>query len=163
MCYVFNSKRFVNDWSVFIASNTDKALLHTLNHDDFRELFPVPEHFLRKKWVWALISPEETGYLLCLKIPSKRHIVSNCVCCLTLANYFFICFFRMRIPSYQTKLTLVKQELCLYLEEQLQLAPRHPLIWLRKAKWRHYRFPVLQNMWSIQTVTWSKLISITLK
>ncbi|XP_078142061.1 uncharacterized protein LOC144539838 [Centroberyx gerrardi] len=47
-----------NDPAVFIAANIDEALLHTLTRDDLRDLFPGPEHFLRRKRVWALISPE---------------------------------------------------------------------------------------------------------
>lgn len=58
-------KRFVNDWTVFIAANIDEALLHTLSRDDLRDLFPGPEHFLRRKRVWTLISVEVIGYLLC--------------------------------------------------------------------------------------------------
>jgi len=62
---IFNSKRFVNDWAVFIAANIDEDLLRTLSRDDLRDLFPGPEHFLRRKQVWALIRPEVTSYLLC--------------------------------------------------------------------------------------------------
>ncbi|XP_078143695.1 uncharacterized protein LOC144542119 [Centroberyx gerrardi] len=54
-----------NDPAVFIAANIDEALLHTLTRDDLRDLFPGPEHFLRRKRVWALISPKVIGYLFC--------------------------------------------------------------------------------------------------
>ncbi|KAG1935728.1 hypothetical protein F2P79_019032 [Pimephales promelas] len=45
--------------STLKAANIDEALLHTLSRDDLRDLFPGPEHFLRRKRVWALISPED--------------------------------------------------------------------------------------------------------
>ncbi|KAF1384392.1 hypothetical protein PFLUV_G00119660 [Perca fluviatilis] len=41
------------------TANIDEALLHTLSRDDLRDLFPGPEHFLRRKRVWALINPED--------------------------------------------------------------------------------------------------------
>ncbi|KAM8903512.1 uncharacterized protein AB9W97_007640 isoform 1-T1 [Spinachia spinachia] len=41
------------------SANIDETLLHTLNRDDLRDLFPGPEHFLRRKRVWALINPED--------------------------------------------------------------------------------------------------------
>jgi len=69
----------------------------------------------------------------------------------------------MRIPPYQTKLAIVKQELYLHLEERLQSPLRNPLHCGRTAQRRPYSFPVLQNMWFIQTVSWSKLVSISLK
>ncbi|CAM4530089.1 unnamed protein product [Leuciscus chuanchicus] len=51
----------LDDFSVLTlkAANIDEALLQTLSRDDLRDLFPGPEHFLRRKRVWALISPED--------------------------------------------------------------------------------------------------------
>ncbi|KAL7402141.1 hypothetical protein ABVT39_010360 [Epinephelus coioides] len=45
--------------AVSVAAGIDEALLHTLSRDDLRDLFPGPEHFLRRKRVWAVISPED--------------------------------------------------------------------------------------------------------
>ncbi|KAI7789478.1 hypothetical protein IRJ41_007726 [Triplophysa rosa] len=45
--------------SILKAANIDEALLYTLSRDDLRDLFPGPEHFLRRKRVWALISTED--------------------------------------------------------------------------------------------------------
>ncbi|KAM4591916.1 uncharacterized protein PAE49_019527 [Odontesthes bonariensis] len=45
--------------SILNAANIDEALLHTLSRDDLRDLFPGPEHFLRRKRVWAVISVED--------------------------------------------------------------------------------------------------------
>ncbi|KAK7882210.1 hypothetical protein WMY93_028384 [Mugilogobius chulae] len=45
--------------SILKAANIDKNLLLTLSRDDLRDLFPGPEHFMRRKQLWAIISPEE--------------------------------------------------------------------------------------------------------
>ncbi|KAL0979022.1 hypothetical protein UPYG_G00179440 [Umbra pygmaea] len=45
--------------SILNAANVDEALLQTLSRDDLRDLFPGPEHFLRRKRVWGFISQED--------------------------------------------------------------------------------------------------------
>lgn len=67
MIIIFLFIKAFNDCTVFAAANIDEALLHTLSRDDVRDLFPGPEHFLRRKRVWALINPEVADYLLCSK------------------------------------------------------------------------------------------------
>lgn len=45
--------------SALKAANIDEGLLSTLSRDDLRDLLPGPEHFLRRKQLWAVINPEE--------------------------------------------------------------------------------------------------------
>ena len=66
----YNCKRFVNDWVVFIAASVDEALLQPHSRKDLRDLSPGWEHILRRKQVWALVSPEVTCYPLC----STKHL-----------------------------------------------------------------------------------------
>ncbi|XP_034054152.1 uncharacterized protein LOC117534145 isoform X2 [Gymnodraco acuticeps] len=41
-----------------------RVLMHSLTRDDLRDLFPGPEHFLRRKRVWSFISPEDENPIL---------------------------------------------------------------------------------------------------
>ncbi|CAL9690977.1 unnamed protein product [Knipowitschia caucasica] len=45
--------------SILKAASIDERMLLTLNRDDLRDLFPGPEHFIRRKHVWSIIHPEE--------------------------------------------------------------------------------------------------------
>ncbi|XP_036390587.1 uncharacterized protein LOC118781697 [Megalops cyprinoides] len=43
------------------AANISDLMLGTLSRDDLRDLFPVPENFIRRKTIWLTIHPEESG------------------------------------------------------------------------------------------------------
>uniref|UniRef100_A0A1A7XTZ6 Si:dkey-174c13.2 n=1 Tax=Iconisemion striatum TaxID=60296 RepID=A0A1A7XTZ6_9TELE len=45
--------------SILKAASIDECMLLTLSRDDLRDLFPGPEHFIRRKHVWSIIHPEE--------------------------------------------------------------------------------------------------------
>ena len=39
------------------AAQIDADALHTLSREDLRDLFPGPEHFLRRKSIWKVVHP----------------------------------------------------------------------------------------------------------
>ncbi|KAL7868619.1 hypothetical protein SRHO_G00100030 [Serrasalmus rhombeus] len=43
------------------AANISEALLPTLSREDIRDLFPGPEHFLRRKAIWNLFHTDQEG------------------------------------------------------------------------------------------------------
>ncbi|XP_046714702.1 uncharacterized protein LOC124392061 [Silurus meridionalis] len=45
--------------TILKAANISEGLLHTFSRDDIRDLFPGPEHFLRRRSIWQMIHPEE--------------------------------------------------------------------------------------------------------
>ncbi|KAK9976929.1 hypothetical protein ABG768_018750 [Culter alburnus] len=48
--------------STLKAANIGEDILPTLSRDDIRDLFPGPEHFLRRKAIWLITHKEEQGY-----------------------------------------------------------------------------------------------------
>lgn len=59
---IFNHELFF--MVISVAAGINEGFLHTLSRDDLRDLFPGPEHFLRRNRVWALINPEVICYLV---------------------------------------------------------------------------------------------------
>lgn len=80
-------KRILNNCVFFLAANIDEAMLHTLSRDDLRDLFPGPEHFLRRKRVWALISPEVSVTYFVLEHPSMQDISSSFIIIIIFCNF----------------------------------------------------------------------------
>ncbi|CAL8282902.1 unnamed protein product [Boreogadus saida] len=44
---------------ILSAAQIDADALHTLSREDLRDLFPGPEHFLRRKSIWKVVHPVE--------------------------------------------------------------------------------------------------------
>ncbi|KAK7127285.1 hypothetical protein R3I94_018472 [Phoxinus phoxinus] len=50
--------------STLKAANIGEEILPTLSRDDIRDLFPGPEHFLRRKAIWLMAHKEEQGHTI---------------------------------------------------------------------------------------------------
>ncbi|KAG5269454.1 hypothetical protein AALO_G00202220 [Alosa alosa] len=53
------------------AANISEDTLHTLSRDDIRDLFPGPEHFLRRKDICLKIHAEDHVYKIKCPVKSK--------------------------------------------------------------------------------------------
>ncbi|CAL8291691.1 unnamed protein product [Gadus morhua 'NCC'] len=69
MTYFLNGQRiskFINKYLMcgnicFSAANVSKDMLPSLTKEDLRDLFPGPEHFLRRRTIWRLSHDENEG------------------------------------------------------------------------------------------------------
>lgn len=44
---------------IILAANISAAVLPTLSRDNIRDLFPGPEHFLRRKTIWEMFHEDK--------------------------------------------------------------------------------------------------------
>lgn len=44
---------------IMLAASISAAVLPTLSRDDIRDLFPGPEHFLRRKTIWEIFHKDK--------------------------------------------------------------------------------------------------------
>ncbi|KAF4115070.1 hypothetical protein G5714_002559 [Onychostoma macrolepis] len=54
--------------STLKAANIGEDILPTLSREDIRDLFPGPEHFLRRKAIWLLTHKEEQGHIIAVEV-----------------------------------------------------------------------------------------------